>query len=226
MYALDGCGGGLACFDGGEEIAQSELSSDFAELCQIILRSAGSRRNSKCSKARRRQAGARPSTAGPEGRRGHLTRFEGRTCVGSAQTDLPAAIVDDKKLKNLEIKFAKEMARRTSAAATREGRRRPPQQPRRPEQDPRQGTQATARSRWRCVARQRRCSADHGLPIKIKVPSSKESDDDLSQELGLHDHQQLCAPCHGHQRLRTGLESLPRDARGMLSPSGGALVAS
>ena len=31
---------------------------------------------------------------------------------------------------------------------------------------------------------------------KIKVPSSKASGDNLSQDLGLHDHQQLCMACH------------------------------
>ena len=60
---------------------------------------------------------------------------------------------------------------------------------------------------------------------KIKVQSSKESDDDLSQDLGLHDRQQLYAACHGHRLPRVGLESLPRDARGVLCPSGGALIA-
>ena len=33
---------------------------------------------------------------------------------------------------------------------------------------------------------------------KIKVPSSKASGDNLSQDLGLHDHQQLCMACHEH----------------------------
>ena len=84
-----------------------DWSSDFARLSQIISRSTGWRRNSKCSKVRRMQAGARPSTARPEGRRGHLTSFEGQACVGSVHTDLRAAIVDDKKYKNLEIKFEK-----------------------------------------------------------------------------------------------------------------------
>jgi len=60
---------------------------------------------------------------------------------------------------------------------------------------------------------------------KIKVQSSKESDDDLSQDLGLHDRQQLCAACHEHRLPHTGLESLPRDVRGVLGPSGGALIA-
>ena len=60
---------------------------------------------------------------------------------------------------------------------------------------------------------------------KIKVQSSKESDDNLSQDLGLHDLQQLCTACRRHQRLHTGLDSLPRNAHGVLGPSGGALVA-
>ena len=60
---------------------------------------------------------------------------------------------------------------------------------------------------------------------KIKVQSSKESEDDLSQDLGLHDHQQLRAACHEHRLPHTDPESLPKDARGVLGPSGGALVA-
>ena len=60
---------------------------------------------------------------------------------------------------------------------------------------------------------------------KIEVKSSEESDTDLGHDLDLHDHQQLCVACHGHQRLRIGLESQPRDARGVLGPSGGALIA-
>ena len=60
---------------------------------------------------------------------------------------------------------------------------------------------------------------------KIKVPSSKASGDDLGQDLGLHDLQQLCTACRRHQRLHTGLDSLPRNAHGVLGPSGGALVA-
>ena len=60
---------------------------------------------------------------------------------------------------------------------------------------------------------------------KIKVPSSKESDDDLSQDVGLHDHQQLCTACHERRRPHLGLASPSRDARGVLGPGGGALIA-
>ena len=50
-----------------------------------------------CSKAARRQDGARSRTARLEARRGHRTSADGRTRLGSVQADSQAEIADDKK---------------------------------------------------------------------------------------------------------------------------------
>ena len=182
-----------------------DWSSDFARLSQIISRSTGWRRNSKCSKVRRMQAGARPSTARPEGRRGHLTSFEGQACVGSVHTDLRAAIVDDKKYKNLEIKFEK----------TRRGEDRR-QRPGKAGADLRNGPDGQQRT---CARARKRRQGRHGAVRLGSGDSLQIMDFQKNQSPIIKSIRRQSEPRSRPPRPPAALHGLPRAPTASLGPS-------
>ena len=89
----------------------------------------------KYERMRKKQAGAWLLTGRSGLRPGHRSGLRSQAHGASAQEDILAAIIDDKKYYNFEIKAETKRQRGDQVAATRAGRRRPRQRPGRAAED-------------------------------------------------------------------------------------------